>query len=284
MSNFIIEDAKKVFRGNNYLIQIIVVNVVLFVLQHIVLFVNTEAFVALHEYTGLSKSILETLFTPWTYISYMFMHDTRIMHVLSNMLWLYFLGRIFFDLYGAKRFLTLYILGGIFSGLFFQMVALAVPSIIAGGSLIGASGAVFAIVFGIATLQPSYRINLIFIGAVQLKYIALFMLILTSVLDLSMNTGGKIAHFGGALFGFVYAQLLQQGREISIKLPSFKKKNKSKLRVVHKNTNRKIDIDQMSKVEIQRKTDEILDKIFSSSYDALSKEEKEFLKKAGDEK
>jgi membrane associated rhomboid family serine protease len=208
----------------------------------------------------------------WTLGTYMFFHlDVR--HVLGNMLWLYFLGRIFCDLLGSKRMVTVYLLGGLSGGVLYLLLAPIVP----GGQflhLMGASGSVMAIVAGVATHAPDYRIYPFGI-AMKLKWLAVISFVLTTIIDMSSNTGGKVAHVGGALFGILWALNMKNEWLTRIFKP------KPKLNVVHKRKVSDHDYNRQKTV-VRSRVDEILDKISRSGYDSLTREEKDFLQKNHD--
>jgi hypothetical protein len=106
------------------------------------------------------------------------------------------------------------------------------------------------------------------------------------------NTGGHIAHLAGAFFGFIFVKLLENGTDLS-KIVSnvlhffvnlFQKSPSKPFKKVHKNYKKPIEkpISRIvTKDKSQQQIDEILDKISRSGYDALTKEEKEFLFKVG---
>jgi hypothetical protein len=106
------------------------------------------------------------------------------------------------------------------------------------------------------------------------------------------NSGGHIAHLAGAFFGFIFIKLLENGTDLS-KLVStiidffvnlFSKSPSTPFKKVHKNYKRptaKPTSKIVTKDKTQQQIDEILDKISRSGYDCLTKEEKEFLFKAG---
>lgn len=297
MANFVIEDIKRAFKGSNYLAQLIIANIILFVLQNIyVAFTGPEGYISLLKVVGIPANILGSLTYFWTYFTYMFFHsNSDIFHIIFNMLWLYWMGKLFISLYHQKRFIWLYFAGGIFAGFLFVIVAsifqLAGSQLIPDSiPLVGASGAVLTIIVAIATLQPNLQIRLFFFGSVKLKYIALASFILTTILDFNLNTGGKLAHIGGAIFGYIYGFFLNKGTDILTPVIQLFEKiwlfnvftGKKKMRIVYSKNNgtsnaTKTDKKQLSKREVERKTDEILDKISKSGYDSLTKEEKEFL-------
>ncbi len=224
------------------------------------------------EYLCMPAGFTHYLERFWTIGTYMFLH-VKLGHVLSNMLWLWFLGRIFCELLGSKRLVTVYFLGGLAGGIVYLIVS-AIVDQTEGVVLLGASGAVMAIVVGVATYSPDYRIYPFGIP-MKLKWLALISFLLTTAIDFSSNTGGKAAHLGGALFGMLWAVNHKRG---NIFAGIFKPK--SKLRVAHKRVG---DTDyNAQKVTIRKRVDEILDKISRTGYDSLSRDEKDFLQKNHD--
>lgn len=281
MANFIVDDIKRVLGGDNHLSKLILINAGVFLVLNILLaFIDDDLF--LLSLVGLPAGIGDWIFRFWTLGTYMFVHE-GFFHLLFNLLWLYWFGRIMADLYTHARVLQTYLYGGLAGGILYLLFA-SIPGIPVGSFLIGASGGVLAVMVATATLMPEYQMNLMFIGPVRIKYIALVGFILSTILDFNVNTGGKIAHIGGAAFGLYYGLQLRRGNEITDGLNRFflgvlgMFKSKPKMRVVHKNTSSSSDpIGGMTAEERQRKTDEILDKISKSGYDSLSKAEKDFL-------
>lgn len=211
----------------------------------------------------------------WTLFTYMFVH-VELRHIVSNMLWLWFLGRIFCELLGSKRMVTAYLLGGLSGGILYLIfTAIAPPN--HSVYLLGASGAVMSIVVAVAAASPEYRVFPFGI-AMKLKWLAFIAVALTTLIDLSVNTGGKVAHIGGAVFGLLYGYSIRKGNLFgSMKNPFARK---AKLRVAHK---RGTDADyNIIKTTVRKRVDEILDKISRSGYDSLTREEKEFLQKNHD--
>ncbi len=287
MANFIVEDIKRVFSGGNHLSKLILINVGVFLVLNVLsAFLTVELDNKLLSFVALPSSISRWLFKFWTLITYMFVHG-GFRHILFNMLLLYWFGRIMADLYTHNRVLQTFIYGGIVGGVLFLMMSI-IPGIPLKPYLVGASGGVLAVMIATATLLPDYSLNLILVGPVKIKYIALVCFILSTVLDLNENIGGKIAHIGGAAYGLYYGMQLKKGIEITDTLNAFFNsilnlfRKKSTMRVVHNNQKRRssgvmTSSAPMSESEKQRKTDEILDKISSSGYESLTKEEKDFL-------
>jgi len=223
---------------------------------------------------------------PWTLFTYMFLH-TDFMHILFNMLWLWWFGVIFIQYLSQRQLLGTYIFGGLLGALlyiaafnFFPVFELARVSSVA----LGASASVLAIVVAIAFYVPDFTVNLLFLGQIKIKYIALFTIFIDLLMLSSGNAGGHIAHIGGALWGFAYAKMLPGNDPTRIfnvffgKKLNFLKKTGKKNFKVHQGGRTTTDEEyNRYKILKQQKIDSILDKISRSGYDSLTKEEKELL-------
>ena len=208
-----------------------------------------------------------------------------------NLLWLYWFGTIFIQELGLKKLLSTYILGGLAGGLLYILFYNVFPvfgDVKAASIALGASASVMAVVIATATYQPERRMNLIFIGPVKIVYIALIMFIFTSMVDFSVNTGGKIAHIGGALMGFLFAYYYKRGKDISKGfdrlmdgMATWFKPGKEKMKVTYKRPSDDIEYNKQKKEE-QKEIDQILDKISKAGYDSLTAREKELLFKMRD--
>ncbi len=233
---------------------------------------------------ALSSSTENLLVKPWSIISYAFIH-LRFIHILGNLIILYYIGNLFLDFFTKKQFLNYYFLGAIIGGLSFVLYSFLSSKF--SPSLAGASAAVTAIFVGIAAKIPRYALQLRFIGSVELWVLAAIWVVLSILQLASINSGGAIAHLGGAAFGFIYTKQLENGTDIGKWFENiinffatlFKTTSTNNLKTVYKskkNTSKK----DVSKSQ-QRKIDDILDKIGKSGYESLSKEEKEYLFRAG---
>src|SRR4051812_12828485 len=157
----------------------------------------------------LLPSFLPKLLTRfWTPLTYMFMH-AGVLHILFNMLWLYWMGQIFEEYLGNKRTIGLYLMGGLAGALLYLLALNLLPAFTSvnaaqGSTIVGASASVMAIVVATATLLPNYTISLILFGPVKLKWLVLVILVVDFLGIVGANAGGEIAHIGGALMGFVY--------------------------------------------------------------------------------
>jgi len=304
MLDSIWKDIKKEFSYGNMVTRIIFVNVGFFLFIYLVKLILRGihggapsfdvAFDNFSNFFSLSGDLFFDLTHPWVFFTHMFLHF-GFWHILWNMLFLYWFGRIVGDFIGNQRILPLYLLGGLTGAVFYVVFAQFAYE---GQSFAyGASGAVNAIVVAAAVISPDYIIRLLFFGDVKLKFIAAIVVLLSimGLADLN-NAGGNIAHLGGALFGWFFILKLREGTDLSVginnvlnKLTNFfkgipeKTKTKSRKgpRMAYKNPNRKQAKGNAASDEVdlshQEQIDFILDKIKQSGYESLSAAEKEFL-------
>ena len=238
----------------------------------------------------LAATLQELSHQPWTLFTYGFFHAS-FFHLLFNMMVLNFAGKLFQTFFTPKQLLGVYLLGLIVAGLGF-VLAFSFFNLGLSTGLVGASGAIMAVLVATATYAPQMNIRLLLIGNVKLWQFTLVLLGIDLLQLFTENTGGHVAHLSGALFGFIYIKLLQQGTDLS-KIISvifdtlaqpFGPKKKNTFKKVHRTYQKPVP-KQATKVVIKDKTqqqiDDILDKISQSGYDSLSADEKEFLFKAG---
>lgn len=273
--------------------KLITVNVVVFLLDGLsvaLLGFSNQGIVTWFE---LPENLISFLKQPWSLVTYSFFHS-GFGHIFWNMLMLYFTGRIFLNLFNAKRFINVYFLGVILGGLLFMLSYNVFPTLVnVNSALIGASAGVTAVLIFICAYIPNQEVRVIFFN-VKLWYVGLFFVLVDLVqITSGVNIGGRIAHIGGAILGYFYARQLVQGNDIGSGFTKlldgignlFKpKEKKPPLKTVYKNTTaKKKDKEAYDKQANQRKIDAILDKISKSGYESLSKAEKDFLFKAGKE-
>lgn len=284
----IIDDLKLQYKSGGIALQLIFWNIGIAVIYFLIEAFSTQATASINYWLLLSSSPSELIFKPWTLLTYAFFHG-GLMHLIFNLLILNFSARLFLTFFTQKQFLGLYLLAAIFSGLIFVLTYFLFGN---AGILIGASGAIMAIMIASATYAPLYQLRLLLIGNVKLWHIAAVFLILDLVQLPTNNMGGHIAHFGGAFFGFIYIKLLKSGTDLSLIVTNiinffttiFKPKKGTPFKKVHKNPTQpqqKTASKIVVKDKTQQQIDEILDKISQSGYDSLTKEEKEFLFRAG---
>lgn len=276
--------------------KLIAINVLVFIVNGLVPFLLRISENSIVQWFELPNGFMEFLVQPWSIITYSFFHG-GFGHLFWNMLLIYFVGRIFLNLFDARRFLNVYLMGVMLGGLFFILGYNIFPAFFdVNAYLIGASAGASAILIFICTYMPNQEVRLIFFN-VKLWYIGAFVVLMDLIqLPYSGNAGGHLAHLGGALLGYWYARQLLNGTDIgagfSRLLDSianmFKKTEKrAPMKTVYRKRQNtagatsNVDYDKKTK---QKKIDAILDKISKSGYESLSKTEKDFLFQAGKEK
>lgn len=289
----VLGELKEQFRKGTNLLKLIYINAAVFIVMAIlqiiaVLANNAMISSSVVEFLAVPASFSNLLLKPWTVITYMFLHE-GFFHILFNMLWLYWFGRIFSDYFDQKKLVSVYILGGLSGALLYILSFNIFPAFsetIHVSIALGASASVMAIVIATAVYIPDYSVHLLLIGRVKLKYIALGIFLLTSVFDFSVNTGGKIAHIGGAVFGYVYALRYRQGKDTGrwinniIDTVATWFKPRKKMKVSYKKPMNDLEYNKM-KTDHQEQINKILEKISKGGYDSLTKQEKEILFKEG---
>lgn len=274
----------RVFRSGSKLYMLVALNVIIFLAINIPaiieeLFFRTNLISAYtQEYLTMPAYLPKLLTRFWTPLTYMFMH-ADVWHLLFNMLWLYWIGQIFEEFLGDKRILGLYLLGGLSGAVLFLAGLNLIPAFTQSNEflvsvILGSSASVMAVIAGAATIVPNYVIVLFGVIPIKLKWLALFFVLMGFWGIKGANAGGEIAHLGGALFGFIYVKQLQSGRDMVRAIAGIFKK-RSKLKVA--STNREKDTADMPR---QEEIDQILDKISTTGYENLSKQEKETLFRA----
>lgn len=272
-------------RTDNVLVQLILVNVLVFASFAIlrVIFPADWLFAIEHN-LAMPGSAWQFLFKPWTLLSYAFFHE-GIWHILSNMLFLWAFGRVINEMIGHRKLLALYVLGAFVAGMAYLLIYNTVPTFTERAQssiLLGASGAVYAIMVGAATLVPDYRFNLLLIGPVKIVYIAAFF-VFFSFIEIPMgNPGGNIAHLGGSLIGWLYISQLRNGRDLGKPILGSWDwvrglfSSQPRMKVTQGERIRR-PVSTLEDDPEESEIDEILDKINRKGYEGLSKEEKQKL-------
>lgn len=291
----ILDDIKHQYKFGGMNQKLIFLNIGVFLLSVVFFFKFSEGKFSYPEWLALSGNLSVSLKYVWTYIIYSFLH-AGIFHLIFNLIILNFAGNLFLTFFNQKQLLGVYILGAAFAGLAYVLAYTFIPQLDNNAVLVGASASIMAILFATVTYAPLMTIRLLLIGYVKLWHIALVILLLDIVQIGVSNTGGHIAHLAGALFGFLFTSQIKKGSDITrwfngfldyvVNLFSRKKKSATPFKKVHKNKTapqNRGKVNPVSKDKTQQQIDEILDKISRSGYDSLTKEEKEFLFKAGKE-
>jgi membrane associated rhomboid family serine protease len=194
---------KNFFRLNS-LYKLIILNIIFFIVSFILILIKIET----KDYLALNPSNIFHKYYFWTLITSMFMHS-NLFHLLLNMLSLFFVGNILIKILGEKRFVSLYLLSGIFSGVFFILSSLIFPSEF-NVYAVGASGAIFGLIGVLICLTPDLPVYIMFVPVpIKMKYAAPLMLIILWVISLLGNIPiGNAAHLGGLLYGLGYGLYL----------------------------------------------------------------------------
>jgi membrane associated rhomboid family serine protease len=291
------EEFKNAFnRYNNGHVQLIIINLAVFVVMAVTMVIMRiggldELWSAIHEQFQIPARFSEFVTRPWSLITYMFTHDlSGILHILFNMLIMYWFGKLFVEYLGSDKVVAVYLLGGLAGGIFYLLAYNTIPYFVAQSQafrigMVGASASVNAIVVATATLLPNYTFFLLFIGPVRIKYIAAVFVFLSFLGSVGDNAGGNIAHLGGALMGFIYMKQLQAGMNwggwITVTLDWFRDlfKEKPKVKVSYRKERPSGTRGGMPEKPsyTQEEIDRILDKISEGGYESLTKDEKEKL-------
>lgn len=269
---------------------IIVINIVIYVVGYLL---NT--FLSTYDslyWLKLPRDFFEFLYQPWTIVTYGFAHY-GFFHILFNLLVLHYVSRIILNLFKPKMALSIYFLGIIFGGLSFLLVYNVLPSSLLHPviGLIGASAGVRALLIFLCAYMPKTEVRLVFFN-VKFMYLGIALVAIDIIGLWSSNQGGSVAHLGGSLLGYIYAQQLAKGNDIGTGFGRFMdwienlftSKKRSPLKTVYKGTSTKVaghDKADFNGFNKQKQIDLILDKIGKSGYESLTKEEKEFLFKVG---
>ncbi len=284
MAGSIIDNLKQQYRQGSALLKLIYINVALFLLLNIVHIIltlfNIESY-SLLSFIEIPSNPHLFITRPWTLVTYMFVH-LEIFHILFNMLWLYWFGQIFLTVFNEKQMVGLYLLGGITGGLLFLLSYNIFPYFKGNESIMcGASASILAIVTATAFRLPNYRINLLLIGSIPLKYVALITIIIDLMSVTSTNSGGHIAHLGGAFMGYLFLVYTEKGKDLTAPINRLIDKIVTWWKGRHinppKRKNRRPESDDDYRRRKKNEEDElntILEKIKQSGYTSLTAEEK----------
>jgi len=279
------QDIKEKLSRLHILEKIIVANTMVFVAG---IFLNLIGFNLL-EWFSLPYVLSDFFGRPWSIVSYGFLHRS-ISHLFFNMLVLYFIAQTFSNLFSARLSLKIYLLGVIYGGLAFIIVAFLLPNALQiNGPLVGASAGVRACIIFLCVYLPNKSISF-FTLRFSLKYLGIAMVVLDLPGLLSVNSGGTVAHIGGYLSGYFYAKQFHNGKDFGGFLDgilNYFKSNRG-LKTVYKKKKTSTMAGQKRKefdsFTHQKQIDLILDKISKSGYESLTQAEKDFLFRAGKNK
>lgn len=285
----IIDEIKESFRKGSTLTRLIYINLAVFILVNLAeaIFFLANSHARYYEFLiqlAIPADLTILVRKPWTLATYMFTHKNFI-HILFNLLWLYWFGRTFLQYFDGRKLVGVYVLGGLAGAVLFVTTFNLLPVFsrdLGVAIALGASASVTAVAIAIATYVPNFTWNMLFIGRVRIVYVAIAMFVLSTFIEFSDNAGGKIAHIGGAILGYAFAVRYKQGKDMTRGINRFLDrlfaifKPRPKIRVTHKKSETDLDYNKR-KADEQKEVDRILDKIAKSGYSSLSAGEKETL-------
>lgn len=294
----VMDSIKEQFRRGGMYLTLLYVNLGVFIFLQLLkvvaeLMVNSQVLTIPYELLAVNTDLGVILYKPWTLITNAFVHISG-WHLISNMLYLFFLGGMLEHYLGKKKILSLYLLGGLV-GTIIQIGAkhiFPLFSSLPDYNIIGASGAVFAIAVGLITYNPKLEVRLFGVIPAKLIYIVGLLFVLEFLRLSELDGVAHFAHVGGGLLGLVSMYYYKKGTDILGWLDRLqgaltgKKATRHKMKVKYskfrdQNKDQKPPRDDYdynaSKAAQQERLDKILDKIKYKGYDGLTKEEKEFL-------
>lgn len=146
-------------------------------------------------------------FRPYQIFSYMFAHGS-IWHIIFNMMALASFAPTLESFWGDRKFLIFYIVAGIGAGLIYGAVGYFLGG---GGPMLGASGAIYGVLMAFGLLFPNTELMMMFIPVpIKAKYLVFIVGFVAYALDRS-GTVAHVAHFGGALVGYIVVTIWQSG-------------------------------------------------------------------------
>jgi membrane associated rhomboid family serine protease len=306
MENLIDKFKETWTKHNNGMMQLIVLNVLVFIFIHLFwavasLLDSPKAFEILRESIYMPANIKDFAFHPWTLFTNFFTEghgDAAFLRTIFNLLALYWFGQVATAYMGNRRFVALYVYGGIAGGLAYLLLMNTVPYLAAASSssnLFGITACLYAVVVGTAVLVPNVNLRLLFLGDVPMKYIALVYVLLSFFGSGSKNMGANLAYLGGALLGALFVLSYKRGTDWSVYFWNFMNffgtifKPKPKIKVKQKATaggakSSRVETYSGKSSPSQDEVDAILDKISAYGYESLTMEEKQTLFKASQKK
>lgn len=283
--------------GGSRIKQLILINIAVFLVLALVAQIGklylTDTAKFVNDYLSVPADPGKLLLRPWSIITYAFLHS-GIWHLFWNMVFLYIFGKILEEFTGKSKIVPIYIYGAIFGAILFVLAYNVFPLFakqVSGAFMVGASAAVYAVVWSTALLLPKKEFQIPFIRrGIQIIWIALFFTVMDLLSLAGSNAGGSWAHLGGALFGILYITQYKKGRDLAVGFNAITDKltglfRPKRMKVVHSKPKKKrhsqkrdyLSKEQEVSKDRQDELNIILEKISKSGYDSLSKKEKAFL-------
>lgn len=290
-------------QDGNALVALITLNIIFFLLlltiQVVYFFFQAERSLfdaQVVQYFEMPAQLIKLSERPWTVLSYMFTH-TGIMHILSNMLWLWAFGYILQELTGNKKLIPIYIYGGLAGALVFILSNYLIPPLkplVSTTALMGSNAATMAVAMATTVLAPDYRFFRNLNGGIPIWVLTLVYILIDFAGVASLSAAFSLSHIAGAGAGALFVYLLHKGNDGSVWMnklydwfmnlfnPNKNNDADSIKEKVFYNAEGRKPYKKTSNVTQQR-VDEILDKINQKGYHFLTDEEKSILKRAAEE-
>jgi len=223
----------------------------------------------------------------WRLLTYAFLHSVdSVMHILINMLFLWWFGSEIEELYGSKEFLAFYLLAAVLGGLAFQVQAQIQDTRL---FCVGASGAVTAVLVLYAFHFPNAMILVLFVLPVPIWIFVIFQ-VAQDAFQLFGNGRTQVAvavHLGGAAFAALYYKYDWRITNFSIGIPSWsRERSKPRLRVYHPEDDMAVPVTSGSAAELDEhldaKLDAVLEKLGRHGRESLTEGEREILLRASE--
>ena len=296
-------DRRGIWVENNPLMMLIVINAMVFILLHFIKSIYLlsqlpeESFQRnMLSYFTLPSDPSTFIGRPWTLLT-SFFTQMSLFQLLSHLFWLWTFGSILQETTDDRKVFPLFLYGGLVGALSF----LAYSGILSlsgkqlpPSAFFGALTPVMAIAVATTVLAPQYRFFPMIGGGIPLWVLTLVFFIIDFA-AISTQPSLMVSHASSALFGFLFARNLLNGRDWSHWMnrlfdrishsfnPDRRRKSKERVRQkVFYETGGREPFKRRANVT-QQKVDEILDKINQKGYSRLTDEEKDLLRRAGEE-
>lgn len=294
-------------QGNSSLVMLIAVNLVIFVILSFLKVVHylryEDANMAVQAFNQnvlswftLPADVNKLGSKPWTVFTHMFTH-IGVWHIFANMIWLWCFGYIMQDLTGNRKIIPVFIYGALAGALAFILAFNFLPALrgqVEHATALGASAGVMGVAVATTMVAPGYRIFPMLNGGIPLWLITTIYIIIDLATIPGDNPGGHIAHLAGGFMGFLFMVFYKRGYDWSEWMNNAwdwfdnlfnperpkKKKTTVKEELFYKASTRPY---KKTPNVTEQRIDEILDKINQRGYNSLTEEEKELLKRAGQE-
>ncbi len=158
------------------------------------------------QYLSISPISYTSILQVWRLVTYQFLH-ADILHILFNMMMLYFLGPILESIWGSRVYLRFYLISGAVGGVVYTLLVLG--HLLEAGFMVGASGAIYGLMAAAAILYPRMQVYVFGTIPMSMKTL-LIIVVIWSIMNIlgGKNAGGEAAHLSGVAAGVVFVYVL----------------------------------------------------------------------------